>query len=318
MLGFLFSQKDLIEKPPHMHIDQNIRLDLCHMTVAPPFVQTVVAIEEECRFICNLLNEQGAVVVRNKSDLARDGLKVVLGLQHPPIDATVKDLRHLRSLGVLFCTLAYEQENDFGGGFAYPKTSLTLRGREFLTNLAEAQMVLDLSHAGHTTARDALRALHLGCIPLLVVATHTGLYSVYEHPRNLPEDIFKGIKYFGGFVGISTCTFMNDNADNSLLPFFRHLHGAVTLLGGKHVCIGSDGIYQRLDVAADQRRFALMKEKIDPRGNFRARYPDQPLCLNDPQRMQRLKIELLDRFSEKVAARILGKNFFDFLVKHLA
>ncbi|TSC62414.1 MAG: membrane dipeptidase [Parcubacteria group bacterium Gr01-1014_48] len=315
-LGFLFSQAELINKTG-LQIDPKIRLDLCHITAAPPFKTSVAEIEEECRFIHKVLEDQGVVVVRNRKDLARDNLKVVLGLQHPPLDATVTDLQRLRSLGVLFCTLAYEGENPFGGGFATPDISLSVGGKKFLRNLAEAYMILDLSHAGHQTARDTLAEILNYCIPIGVVATHTGAYSVFNHLRNLPDDILQGIKYFQGFVGVTTCTFLNHASDNSLQPFCAHIRHVVGVIGSQFVTIGSDGVYKTLKVNEDQERFELMKNLIDPRGNFHARYPDQPFSLNMAYRMKRIHIELQEQWTKRIVERLLGENFFNYVAAHI-
>lgn len=316
-MGFLFSQKELIEKPTGMSIDPNIRLDLCHMTATPPFMHTIAEITRECAWFAETVETSGGIVLDRYRNLHKDGLKVVMGLQHPPIDATIADLQGLRNMGVLFCTIGYELENQFGSGFANPYAPLTNHGKEFLRYLAEACMILDLSHAGHQTARDALVEIRTFGLDLPVVATHTGMFNVYRHNRNLPDDVLQEIRYLGGIVGVATCTFMNHGVDNTLQPFWQHLQHAVQLLGNKHVCLGTDGVYKHLDVAEDRERFALMKNLIDPHDNFRARYPDQPLALSGPDRMKRIEVELRESYTEHIAEQLLGRNFFNYIVPKL-
>ena len=125
----------------------------------------------------------------------------LFGLQHPPIDATREALQELRNGRIAFCGIAYELENGFGGGFATPSVGLTNAGVELLEAMADVGMVLDLSHAGHQTARDAILYIKTTGLDLRVVATHTGCYSVYNHLRNLPDDVLEGIVSLGGFVG---------------------------------------------------------------------------------------------------------------------
>jgi microsomal dipeptidase-like Zn-dependent dipeptidase len=119
-----------------------------------------------------------------------------------------------------------------------------------------------------------------------------------------------------GIVGLYTLTFGLDAEDDSLKPFVRHFAHAVDLLGPEIVAIGSDGVYQSLDPAQQASLFAMLKEKIDPRGNFKARFPDQPEVLNTPYRMDRIMDRLLgEGFSETTVQSIIGKNAERFLEK---
>ena len=150
---------------------------------------------------------------------------------------------------------------------------------------------------------------------LRVVATHTACYAVCGHKRNLPDDVLAGIADRGGIVGIVTGTWMLDAEDNTLRPFMTHVEHAINLLGSRHVAIGSDGVYQKLNDGEEQKRFAIMKEKIDVRGNFNARYPEHPVELNGPDRMSIVARELsIQRgLSFEAAKAIAGENLLRFL-----
>ena len=178
--------------------------------------------------------------------------------------------------------------------------------------MATVGMVLDLSHAGHETARDALKYIRTRNLPLRVVATHTACYAVHRHKRNLPDDVLAGIADRGGVVGIVTGTWMLDAEDNTLRPFMAHVAHAVNLLGSSHVAIGSDGVYQKLNEGEEQKRFTIMKEKLDARGNFNARYPEHPLELNGSNRLSMVANELLmqNNLSLETVKDIVGGNLF--------
>jgi len=211
-------------------------------------------------------------------------------------------------------TLSYEMESVYGGGFATSGAHLTKRGEQFLEDMSEVGLVLDLSHAGHQTARDALKYIRTHHLPLKVVATHTACHAVYGHKRNLPDDILAGIADRDGIVGIVTGTWMLDASGNTLHPFMAHVAHAIDLIGSRHVAVGSDGVYQKLDAEEEQKRFAIMKERIDARGNFNARYPEHPIDLNGPDRMSRVADELLIQkwLPFEAAKAIVGENLIRF------
>lgn len=336
LMGFPLSQKEWMEKRGDVSFDPAILsggLDLCHVTVAPPFVKTMEGIAKElCWFLEILFKYPQALMVKNQNDLRHNGLKIIGGLQHPPedfsrkssaIESLVTSLERLRGAGVIFSTLAYELENVYGGGFATPEAPLTKAGKSLLTIMAHTNMVLDLSHAGEQSTSDVLDLIeHVNSIThgdswLPVIASHTGCRDIYGHPRNFRDDTLRRIADLGGVVGITTATFLNDVVDDSNEPFYRHIEHALNLLGEDAVCVGTDSVYKKLDLEEQKQLFEAMKQKIDPSGNFRARFPDQPEEFNTPAKMIKTTEELQIRFGTSVAEKIAGENFFNFLSRVL-
>lgn len=301
--AFLLPQHELMEKKGFLTVDANVELDACVVTSAPPYAKKTEQIIHEHLWSYGMLMRQ-----------AERMPVCFFGLQHPPEDATAENLLKLKGLGIRFMTLAYEMESVYGGGFATSKP-LTEKGKRFLDDMAAAGIVLDLSHAGHKTARDALKHIWKNGLPLKVVATHTACHAVYGHKRNLPDDVISDIALLGGIVGIVTATWMLDASDDSLAPFLAHIAHAVNIIGHRSVAIGSDGVYQRLNTDQEQKRFNALKEVLDPRGNFNARMPEHPRELNGPDRMSAIVQELLiakDLEPQSVKA-IAGENLIRFL-----
>ncbi|MEK7493885.1 MAG: membrane dipeptidase [Patescibacteria group bacterium] len=280
--AFLLPQHELMGKTGFLTVDPAVELDACLVTSVPPYAKKVVEIIKEHLWFCGVLARQVERVPT-----------CFYGIQHPPEDATAANLLKLKGLGIRFMTLAYEMESVYGGGFAVPDAPLTKRGEQFLEDMSATGIVLDLSHAGHQTARDALKYIRTHNLSLRVVATHTACHAVYGHKRNLPDDVLAGVADRGGIVGIVTGTWMLDAEDNLFQPFMAHVMHAVNLLGPRHVAVGSDGVYQKLDADEEQKLFAAMKEKIDARGNFNARYPEHPVERNGPDRMSVIAQKLL-------------------------
>lgn len=301
-LGFLFPQHELMKKEGgKLEISPHIVLDACHATSVPPYMRKMGDIvREHTRFLG---------LVGKPADL-----KCVYGLQNPPENATSSDLDSLSFLGIRFMTLAYECENEYGGGFATPDAPLTERGMKLLDHMAEARMVLDLSHAGHQTARDALKYISNQAVKTKVVATHTACHVLFNHGRNLPDDVLLGIRKQGGLVGLVTMSWMLHESDDTIWPFLFHLNHLVNLIGEDNVCLGTDGVYHRLDPQEEQARYEMMKDKLDPRGNFRTRYPMEPVELNRPDRMSVIQDKLLNIDCPKELIRkVMGENLISFL-----
>lgn len=292
------------------HIDPEFNLNLIHLTLCPPAPWGPTTCEEivaQCRKSLNVLKRAQAV---SAPDVMRYETVVIRGLQHPPIDANPCKLLEA---GIQITTLAYIDENIYGGGFCAPNAPLTLKGKEFLSMLADSGIILDLAHAGHRTARDCLHLIRSRNLRLKVVASHTGSFHVYKHLRNLPDDVLVGIAELGGIVGLYTCTWGLHKNLNSLIPFLVHLEHMVSVCGLTHVCLGTDGTYMKLDEEKEKESFKFLDEALDPTGNkFRARYPEHPPELNSVRKMDILFGTIKEKCSEKSAELICGKNLLDF------
>ena len=211
-------------------------------------------------------------------------------------------------------TLAYSGASEYGGGFAAPEEPLSERGRQLLRTMAETGMVLDLSHAGHRTARDALDLIEQKALALSVVATHTACHAVYDHGRAMPDDVLTGISDLGGLVGLVTVTWLLHGTDNGLEPFLGHLEHLLELVGEKHTCLGTDGVYRYINPEEDKRRFEVLKAKIDPTDVFHARCPEQPAELNRPDRLAVLEAFLQSQgWQHEYREPIMGGNLIKFL-----
>ena len=193
-------------------------LSLAHLTSAPPWVKTMEEVLKYHREYRDTLESQSKIkIVETAKDLQDDDkIKVVLGLQNPPKDA---DLNLLYKEGIRITTLAYEGYNEYGGGFA-SLDDLTKKGKRFIISCAETGLILDLSHAGFNTAAGTLRFIDSAGLKIPVVASHSGYYEMYNHPRNIPYGTLFGILNCGGIVGVPTLTFILDEKRNDLEPFF--------------------------------------------------------------------------------------------------
>jgi membrane dipeptidase len=135
-----------------------------------------------------------------------------------------------------------------------PELGLTPLGRELLGRLEAAGILLDLSHAGRRTFREALAmSTRVPC------ATHTGCRALSDHPRNLDDDQLRALAAKGGVAGIYAMPFLVASGQQAAADFLRHLEHALDVCGEDHVGVGTD-----LSIAAprdlEARRRALRLE----------------------------------------------------------
>jgi membrane dipeptidase len=158
---------------------------------------------------------------------------------------------------------------------------LSRRGREYVEQLNEKRIFVDLAHISRRGFWDAVEVQDRSQ-PLIV--THTGVCGVYEHWRNLDDRQLRAIADSGGTIGVMYHTaFLNPSSRRaSAEDIALHLEHIVQTVGADHASLGSDW-----DGAI-----------ITPR--------DMPTCLELPR-----LVEILLRRGNKpdTIRKLLGANF---------
>jgi membrane dipeptidase len=101
-------------------------------------------------------------------------------------------------------------------------------------------MMVDISHVSDKTVLDVLE---MSTAP--IIASHSSARAVYEHPRNLPDELLKKIADKGGVVQ-ATIEYVKAHAsyERPELPtvaeFVDHIDHIVQVAGIDHVGIGTD------------------------------------------------------------------------------
>lgn len=170
--------------------------------------------------------------------LAFEGAAPLAG--HPElVDVWVK--RGVRVFGFVH-TEDNALASSAGKGPAFPRPShgLTTQGKALAVEVLRAGAVLDLSHASDAAASDMLdlAAAHAG----VVVATHSNARAIAHHPRNVSDDLVRRIAGTGGVVGVNFHSpfLRRDGAQAAVSDVVAHVVHLVSLVGPRHVAIGSD------------------------------------------------------------------------------
>ncbi len=256
------------------------------------------------------------LLVKSAADLraahAARRLGLIFGTQNLAMIGTDPSrLQTLHDLGVRIAQLTYNLRNLLGDGSIEPADAgLSRLGHAVIARVNELRLLLDLSHGGWRTIREAIAASALPC-----AITHTGCAAVNPHPRNVPDEVLRALAEKGGVAGIYFMPFLRAQGQQRAEDVIRHLEHAIDVAGEDHVGLGTDGNISATVLGDEVRRAhrAEVEERIkrgigapneDPEVFLYA--PD----LNTPRRFETLALMLSKRgHKDARIARILGENF---------
>jgi membrane dipeptidase len=163
---------------------------------------------------------------------------IILGWQNiSGIEDKLGFLALFKQLGVGIIQLAYNTQNFVGAGcYESQDPGLSDFGREVIAELNAVGIVIDLSHVGPTTTRDAIE-----CSGKPVVFSHTCPAALHAHPRNKSDEEMRGVAELGGLVGVTLYPwFLRAGAAATLDDYAEALEYTLNLVGEDHVGIGTD------------------------------------------------------------------------------
>ena len=175
------------------------------------------------------------------------------------------------------CASAWS-EDDFG---------ITESGRAVLSEAIRLGIILDTSHMSD---RSFWQLSEMSSAPF--VATHSNFREVCKSPRNLTREMALEIKRRGGVIGLNLYPpFLYPSGVADEGDIIRHIDYALELLGEQTLAFGFD---------------------IDGTGG---EYP-RGLCEQESIH-DRVSLLISERYGERIAERICGKNALDFLARNL-
>ena len=160
------------------------------------------------------------------------GLLSIEGAQ--ALDDDLANVERLDAAGFRMVGLAHFFDNAYAGSaHGLVQGGLTGAGRELVAELERRRMLVDVAHASAAAIDDVLA---IATRP--VVASHTGVRGVADHPRNLTDEQLRGIAATGGMVGIGFWPTASGGDDAASIA--RSIAHAVAVIGPDHVGLGSD------------------------------------------------------------------------------
>lgn len=243
------------------------------------------------RFRRYVENYKGVSIAYNSQDLIRNKengvTSVMLAIENGyAIGKDISNLEKFRDMGVRAITLCHNLNNDICDASmdkAPEHNGLSEFGVEVIKEMNKLGLIIDLSHASTKTLFDVLE---VSSKP--VVATHSGVYAIKNHNRNLKDQEIKAIAKKGGLIQVATGRFFLSELPKDSVTVSHiadHIDYVKNLVGIDHVGLGTD---------------------FDGGGGV--------VGMESASKVKNLTIELLKRgYSESDLGKFWGGNFIRFL-----
>lgn len=195
--------------------------------------QEVAAYSEEIAFAGNYQE-----IMTNK-DAGK--ISAILTLEEGGVvDEDMARLEELYAEGIRLVTLLWNYENCIG----YPNSreeqimqkGLKPFGFEMVERMNELGMLVDVSHMSDGGFWDVIR-----CSKTPVVASHSNVRALCNHPRNMTDAMLKALGEKGGVAGVNFYpAFVQENQIARADDIVRHIRHMVNVGGENLVAIGTD------------------------------------------------------------------------------
>lgn len=156
-----------------------------------------------------------------------------------PIENAFKKLEKIISNveRVIYISFTHHGENRFGGG-NYTKAGLKDDGKKLLDYMSGKKIALDLSHTSDALAYGQLEHIAKHNLDIPLIASHSNFRAIFDHPRNLPDDLAKEIIKRKGVIGLNFLrAFLNNDEPN---VFYDHVLHGIKIGGENTMCFGAD------------------------------------------------------------------------------
>ena len=173
-----------------------------------------------------------AEVERNRE---KGKMSAILTIEGPAgFDFDPELLENLYQIGFRVTTLGWNEQNVLTGSNV-TGGGLTEKGKAYVRQAQRLGMLVDVSHISDEGFWDII-----DCTQAPIVATHSNSRRVWDHSRNLTDEMFRAICRTGGVVGINQFEeFLGEHS--TLDTVCDHIFHFLELdPSGKHIALGGD------------------------------------------------------------------------------
>ena len=284
----------------------------CTCAVWEGFTETMDNIANWKRLITE--NDDILLQVYDVDDIRRakeeNRVGIILGWQNTyPIESNLDRLRLFSDLGVRFMQLTYNTQNLVGAGCWESKDNgLSDYGRDVVDQMNELGIVIDLSHVGEQSCRDAVAYSKMP-----VAFTHCVPRGLLDMPRNKSDELLQLTADKGGFVGFAPYgPFLPSGEDSTIDDCIAGLKYTVNLVGEESVGIGTD-----FTQGHDAEFFTWLRSDKGTGRKLIESYagrPNNPEGLDGMKDYPNLTAGLLQHgWSESRVRKVMGKNWLRYL-----
>ncbi len=161
-------------------------------------------------------------------------------------------------------------------------------------------IIIDGSHTGFKTSMDAL---NLTTKPF--VFSHSGVYCLAPHVRNVRDEQIKSVAATGGVIGVNGLGILLGDVNASIGKYVDHIDYITKLVGAQHVAIGLDNLY-----FANQFSEFMSQQGITHPQAYASKVNNATLwrCLQPENVIEVVEMLLQRGYSENEIKGILGGN----------
>jgi membrane dipeptidase len=212
-----------------------------------------------------------------------------------PLETGFKRLEQIikNTKRIVYLGFTHHAENRFGGG-NNSKAGLKDDGKRLLQYLNGKKIAVDFSHASDALAHEMLDYLSEHKLDIPILASHSNYRAVFDHVRNLPDDLAKEIMQRGGLIGVNFLRAFVNNDDPNVL--YEHINHGLELGGNNSICFGAD--YFATGNHPDQSRIPFY-------------FPEH----GDANQYPSILEAIAKQVSPNVIENISHKNVMDYLMK---
>ncbi|MBN2805492.1 MAG: dipeptidase [Prolixibacteraceae bacterium] len=138
-----------------------------------------------------------------------------------PLAKDLSRVEEFYQLGVRYITLCHSQNNDLCDSSTDPKgpehDGVSDFGAEVIAEMNRLGMMIDVSHISDAAFYDVLA---LSKAP--VIASHSSVRALCDHPRNLTDDMIKALAQNGGVIQICILGNYIRPADTTSVNYIKH------------------------------------------------------------------------------------------------
>lgn len=174
--------------------------------------------------------------------IVKNGKKgILLGIENGfAIGEDLDNLKLFRDLGVQYITLCHNGDNDICDSASKSQGThggLSDFGRSVVKEMNRLGMTIDVSHVGDKAIEEILT---ISSKP--IISSHSSCRALYDHPRNLPDNLIRKIAQKGGVVQMCMYGgFLREHSEEATIDdLMEHIMHAYHLVGADHIGVGSD------------------------------------------------------------------------------
>jgi len=172
---------------------------------------------------------------------AQGKMAILMGIEGGHmIGNDIRMVRIYSALGVRYMTLAHFYNDEWADSSTDKPAhnGLTDFGKDVVREMNRQGMLVDISHVSDKTFYDAL-----GISKVPLIASHSSVRAISNHPRNMSDDMIKALAAKGGVIQIN---YERNYLSEEYRTAFAALAGDVSRMeekfkkecGDDHVCIG--------------------------------------------------------------------------------